>query len=327
MSFYRKSIWLLKGLREYTRTGYEKASKKFTSSDLEVDCTGKVYLVTGANSGIGKVSAFNFAKRGGTVYLVCRNKERGEEAQRDIIEVTNNNNVHLRILDISNIKEVIKFAKEFCENNERLDVLVNNAGCMLQNFPKTEEGLDTNFATNTLGPFVLTHALLPCLKHSDHGRVIMVSSGGMLVQKLDAKNPQLDGLSKYDGTMVYAQNKRQQIVMTVHFAQQYPEIFFSSMHPGWADTPAVRSAMPDFHRRMKDNLRTDEQGADTVVWLGIADAALKQGNGLFFQDRVPVSTHLPFASTRNSDEEEQMFMDYLNNLSATLGFTVGLHKL
>lgn len=108
---------------------------------------------------------------------------------------------------------------------------------MLQNFPKTSDGLDTNFATNTLAAYVLTLGLLPLLKKSDRGRVIMVSSGGMLVQKLDAKNPQLEGMSKYDGTMVYAQNKRQQIVMTENFARIYPEVFFSSMHPGWADTP------------------------------------------------------------------------------------------
>lgn len=327
MSVYRNTVWLVKGLREFTRSGYEKACKSFNDSDLEVDCTDKVYLVTGANSGIGKVSAFNFAKRGGTVFLVCRSKQRGEEAQREIIEVTNNNNVHLKILDVSDIKKVNEFAKEFCENNQKLDVLVNNAGCMLQNFPKTSDGLDANFATNSLAPYVLTIGLLPLLKKSDHGRVIMVSSGGMLVQKLDAKNPQLDGLTKYDGTMVYAQNKRQQVVMTEQFAKLYPEVFFSSMHPGWADTPAVRSAMPDFHRRMKDKLRTDEQGADTVVWLGIAQAPLKQGNGLFYQDRTPSSTHLPLAWTKPTKEEEAIFMDYLSKTAANLGCINTSNKL
>lgn len=70
--------------------------------------------------------------------------------------------------------------------------------------------------------------------------------------------------------------------MTEEWAKQFPDIHFSSMHPGWADTPAVRTSMPDFHRRLKDKLRTSEEGADTVVWLAIADAALATKSGQYF---------------------------------------------
>lgn len=90
---------------------------------------------------------------------------------------------------------------------------------------------------------------------------------------------------------------------------------------------AVRSAMPDFHRRMKDKLRTDEQGADTVVWLGIAQAPLKLGNGLFFQDRTPSPTHLPLAWTKSTKEEETTFMDYLSKTAADLGCINTSNKL
>ena len=80
----------------------------------------------------------------------------------------------------------------------------------------------------------------------------------------------IDQMSKYDGTMVYAQNKRQQVELTEWWAASQPRVQWSVMHPGWADTPAVRAAMPEFHAKMKDKLRTVEQGADTVVWLAIS---------------------------------------------------------
>ena len=72
--------------------------------------------------------------------------------------------------------------------------------------------------------------------------------------------------------------------MTEEWAKEHPEVMFSSMHPGWADTPAVQSSMPDFHRRLKEKLRTPEEGADTIVWLAVSDSALdKKKNGSFFQ--------------------------------------------
>ena len=81
-----------------------------------------------------------------------------------------------------------------------------------------------------------------------------MSSGGMLTQKMDSDDLQCEKKS-FDGTMVYAQNKREQIIMTEKWAKKYPGIQFTTMHPGWADTPAVRSAMPGFYEKMKDKLR------------------------------------------------------------------------
>jgi dehydrogenase/reductase SDR family member 12 len=104
--------------------------------------------------------------------------------------------------------------------------------------------------------------------------------------------------------------------MTEHYARKYPSIHFSCMHPGWADTPAVRSSMPEFYEKMKNRLRTAQQGADTAVWLAISDSALKHPSGLFFQDRRPASTHLPLAWTRSSGAEEESFMNQLDTLTS-----------
>uniref|UniRef100_A0A6Q2XUH4 Uncharacterized protein n=2 Tax=Esox lucius TaxID=8010 RepID=A0A6Q2XUH4_ESOLU len=313
MSFYRNAVWFVKGLQEYTKSGYEAAAKHFNPGDLDVNLTGRSFVITGANSGIGKATANEIAKRGGTIHLVCRNKERAEEAKKNIIELSKNQNVHVHIVDMSSARQVMEFAISFAKSN-RVHVLINNAGCMVNQRELTEEGIEKNFATNTLGTFILTTALIPALKLEQDPRVITVSSGGMLVQKLDVDNLQSDK-GTFDGTMAYAQNKRQQVILTERWASQHKEIHFSSMHPGWADTPAVQLSMPDFHAKMKNKLRTEAMGADTVVWLAVSAAASKQPSGLFFQDRKAVPTHLPLASSRSSPAEEEKLQTTLEQLA------------
>ncbi|ELT98831.1 hypothetical protein CAPTEDRAFT_161927 [Capitella teleta] len=315
MSFFRNTVWFIKGMKEYTKSGFLSASRNFNANDLDVDCAGKSYMITGANSGLGKETAIELAKRGGTVHMVCRNKERGEVALQEIKKDSSNEKVHLHVVDMSKPRDILKFALDFIESGEQLNVLVNNAGCMVNQRELTEDGFEKNFATNTLGTHILTTTMIPLLQKSQAARVIIVSSGGMLVQKLNGKDLQFEQLSPFDGTMAYAQNKRQQIVMTETYSKLWPDIHFSSMHPGWSDTPAVQQSMPDFHAKMKDKLRSIPQGADTIVWLCISEAALQRASGLFFQDRQPVNTHLPLAWTRSSASEEESFMQELNSLT------------
>ncbi|XP_063882769.1 dehydrogenase/reductase SDR family member 12-like [Scylla paramamosain] len=315
MTLYRNTVWFLKGLKEYTSSGYARASRSFVEGDLQVDCAGRHYMITGANSGIGKCIALEVARRGGTVHLVCRNPTTAEEARKEISEASSNENIFVHILDLSDSKGVHSFAAKFSSTNEALHGLVNNAGCMVNTRELNEAGLEKNFATNTLGTYILTTRLLPLLAKTEKSRVVTVSSGGMLVQKLDVGDLQFEKMNPFDGTMAYAQNKRQQVVMTEQWAAQHPEVHFSVMHPGWADTPAVRTSMPEFHAKMKDRLRTPEQGADTAVWLTISPAALQQPSGLFFQDRQAVASHLPLACTRSDTKDGQQLMAILEELA------------
>ncbi|KAG7331439.1 hypothetical protein KOW79_005408 [Hemibagrus wyckioides] len=189
-------------------------------------------------------------------------------------------NVHVHIVDMSSPRALWEFAGSFTQSHS-LNVLINNAGCMVNQRELTEDGLEKNFATNTLGMFILTTALIPELKKSQDPRVITVSSGGMLVQKLN-----LDDLQFEKGTFGLWLMHR-----TTH-----------------------KSSMPDFHARMKNKLRTEAQGADTVVWLAVSHAAVKHPSRLFFQEQTPVATHLPLALTRSSSAEENELMKTLEQL-------------
>jgi len=316
MSFFRNVVWFVKGLQEYTKSGYQSASKHFIAADYEVDCTNRHFMITGANSGIGKCIATEIAKRGGTIHMVCRNPTTAEEAKNEIITESNNQNVHLHLLDMSKSQEVNNFTKEFVENNKELHVLINNAGCMINARETTEDGLEKNFATNTLATYILTVNLLPILKRSNNPRVVTVTSGGMLVQKMDISNLQSENVAKFDGTMVYAQNKRQQVIMTEQWADKHPEVHFSCMHPGWADTPAVRNSMPDFYEKMKDKLRTPLEGADTAIWLSIKQSLPEKSSGEFFQDRKVVAKHLPLAWTSSSKADVTSFMQQMESYAS-----------
>ncbi|XP_065758328.1 dehydrogenase/reductase SDR family member 12 isoform X2 [Muntiacus reevesi] len=242
MLLYRSAAWFAKGLREYTKSGYESASKDFVPDDLEVQVPGRAFMVTGGNSGIGKATALEIAKRGGTVHLVCRDHSRAEGARAEIIRDSGNQNIFLHIVDLSVPKSVWKFVENF-KQEHTLNVLINNAGCMVNKRELTEDGLEKNFATNTLGVYVLTTALIPVLEKEHDPRVITVSSGGMLVQKLNTDDLQSERTA-FDGTMVYAQNKRQQVVLTEQWARAHPAIHFSCMHPGWVDTPGHHPDSP-----------------------------------------------------------------------------------
>lgn len=322
MTLYRKTVWFAKGLWEYTKGGFLSAERNFRAADLDVECIGKQYLITGSNSGIGKKTALEIARRGGVVHLVCRNPIAAKEARDEIAQESKNDNIFVHILDLSQPRKVHKFATTFAKENDvkGLHVLINNAGCMINKRTLTEEGIEKNFATNTLGTYMLTESLMPLILKTVspdcRPRVITVSSGGMLTNKLNPNDLQTEN-GVFDGTMVYAQNKRQQIVIVEKWATKYKEVQFTTMHPGWVDTPAVRNSMPEFYNWMKEKLRTVGQGADTVVWLAVtdhADATKPEHSGMFYQDRCVVSKHLPLAWSRSSDAERNMFMDKLDKM-------------
>ena len=284
----------------FDRTGFRIHSLTFRPEDLDVDLSGRRCLVTGANSGIGYETALALADLGADVVLLCRNRERGEEAAERIREQTGSSRVSLEIVDMSDLASVRAAATRL--GAEPVDVLVHNAGVLPDERAETSDGLELTFATHVVGPFLLTRLLQGQLEKSPDARVVWVSSGGMYTRALNLEDPNWTE-REYDGVTAYAETKRAQVILSELWAEELrgSPVVVNAMHPGWADTPAVESSLPRFHRVMENILRTPAEGADTVVWLAASPAG-RQHTGRFFLDREERRTHfLPFTRESKAD--------------------------
>jgi NAD(P)-dependent dehydrogenase (short-subunit alcohol dehydrogenase family) len=282
-------------LFSFDRTGFARHALGFDAADLDRDLTGRRAIVTGANSGIGFETALALADLGAEVVLACRSEERGLAARDAIRERVGHSRVQLERLDVSSLTDVRAFAGRFA--NERVDILVHNAGVLPDERSETVDGFETSFATHVAGPHLLTRLLEPALDRSDDARVVWVSSGGMYTRKLDLRDPQWQR-RRYDGVLAYAETKRMQVALSQRWAERIAASHAGgsgpcivSMHPGWADTPAVASSLPRFRRVTEAILRTPAEGADTVVWLSVAPREKLEPGGFYF-DRRRRSPHL-----------------------------------
>jgi NAD(P)-dependent dehydrogenase (short-subunit alcohol dehydrogenase family) len=284
----------------FDRTGFRIHSLAFRPDDLDVDLAGRRCLVTGANSGIGYESALALADLGAEVVLLCRSLDLGEAAAARISELTGNAAVSVEQLDVSRLASVRSAAASL--GKRPVDVLIHNAGVLPDERIETEDGLELSFATHVVGPFLLTGLLRPALEKSSDARVIWVSSGGMYTRRLNVRDPNWKK-REYDGVLAYAETKRAQVVLADLWAEELrgTSVVVNSMHPGWADTPSVRTSLPTFYRLTRAMLRSPAEGADSVVWLAASPRA-SQWTKCFFFDRAIRRTHLlPF--TRESGEE------------------------
>ena len=176
--FYRMFDTLLDKtvLFSYIRTGYALRRRMWDPADLDVDMTGKTCIVTGANSGLGLATTERLADLGASVYMIVRNHAKGKAAQAEVIGRTGNSNVHLEVVDLGSLNAVRDFAARFLRAESQLDVLINNAGVLLSQRQFSVDGVEMTFATNVLGPFLLTNLLIPLMKRSAPSRIIFVSS-------------------------------------------------------------------------------------------------------------------------------------------------------
>lgn len=301
------------------------------------DLKDDVFIVTGANSGLGLTTALELAKNGGTVGLVCRNEERGNEAL-SIIKSTamNPDNVKLFVGDISVPSSVKGVAENILKTFKgRINVLVNNAGVLNEKRMTIFEGskeLDSSWATMIGGTYLLTslfkEALLNESKEGRRARVIDISSGGMYTAVVPKSDPfgwnygndrQMPG--KYRGDLEYAMNKRIQTYLSSAWQRWFENgstcsstaPLCASMHPGWAHTLGVEKMYPDFFASNRDRFRTQEAGADSIIWLAgapikdiikNAESVKKSHLGSFWLDRHPVNKELALTSNRITKDNE-----------------------
>lgn len=271
----------------------------------DYDLEGKVMVLTGATSGIGLAAATQLARCGATLILVGRTAAKNERVVAELEVTTGNHNLSHVAADMGDYAQVRALATATLERHDRLDAILHNAGTLSDQRKLAPDGTEATVANQVVGPFLLTSLLLNRLREAnpsggEPARVITMSSGGMYTAGLSVDGLQLSA-SDYQGAKQYALAKRAQVTLNEMWPKR-PEaagVFFHALHPGWADTPGVKEALPTFGKLMGPLLRTPAEGADTMVWLAADDVALKS-NGRFWLDRRPRSIH-KVGSTRSSD--------------------------
>jgi NAD(P)-dependent dehydrogenase (short-subunit alcohol dehydrogenase family) len=241
---------------------------------------GKICLITGGNSGIGKATAMELARKGSTIVLMCRNEERGQKARQEIIENTGNSHVDLLLADLSSQSSVKQAAEDFKKKYNKLDVLINNAAVFLSKRSETEDGIETTFATNYLSHFILTHLLLDSLEASGEGRIINVASkhNGIKINFDDLMTKQ-----NYAFFRAVGPTKLGLILFTNELSKRLAgkPITVNSLHPGIIRSNLMHD-MPWVLRTLFKTLSARaEKGAVTPVYLA-SSPAVEGVSGKFF---------------------------------------------
>ncbi|PKQ60733.1 hypothetical protein BZG01_20570 [Labilibaculum manganireducens] len=181
-------------------------NNKWSISDMP-DQSGRVVLITGANSGLGLASAIEFARRNAHVIMACRNPEKAQEAVKYLLNLVPNASVDVLALDLGDLKSIRAFAEIVNERYEKLDILMNNAGVMIPPYGKTKDGFETQFGTNYLGHFALTGLLLPKIIKTPASRIITLSSSSYYLNNGKINFDDLQSEKKYGKWSAYAQSK------------------------------------------------------------------------------------------------------------------------
>ena len=231
-------------------------SSKWTAADVP-DQSGRVAIVTGANSGLGYDTAAVLAAKGAHVVLAVRNLDKGNEAADRIKKASPNAVVALQELDLTSLDSVRKAADALRAAHPRIDLLINNAGVMyVPTRETTKDGFEMQFGTNHLGHFALTGQLLDNILPVEGSRVVTVSSvGHRLLARIHFDDPQLE--RKYNRVEAYGQSKLANLLFTYELQRRLkangsPTVALAA-HPGFSDTELMRylpSFIPDFLWRM-----------------------------------------------------------------------------
>jgi NAD(P)-dependent dehydrogenase (short-subunit alcohol dehydrogenase family) len=271
---------------------------------------GRLVLVTGAASGIGLAACRGFARLGASVRAVARSDERAREAAEQIQTAVPDADVQPLACDLSDLGALRALADRLLAGEERLDVVVHNAGVMPDHRTRSRDGHELMFATHVLAPFALNAWLCDGPARSVPTRIITVSSGGMYSQRLPADDPE-SNRTAYSPSKLYARTKREQVVLSEMWAQRVRDrgVVVHAMHPGWVETPGLARSMRVFRAAARPILRTPDEGADTIVWLGGAPEVL-QSTGRFWHDRRPRPTHYLLGAPEDPPEARQRLWDY-----------------
>lgn len=251
----------------------------------------KVVVITGSNTGIGKETALELAKRGAHIVMACRDARKCEMARQDIVLRSKNKYVYCRTCDLASQKSIMQFVERFNSEHQRLDILINNAGIMRCAHTKTEEGIEMQLGVNHMGHFLLTNLLLDKLKASAPSRIINVSS--VAHHKGQINKEDLNSDRHYDEAAAYNQSKLANLLFTRELARrlQGTGVTVNAVHPGIVDTEIVRH-MSFFNSTLSAIflkpfiwmfIKSPVQGARTTVYVALEES-LKDVSGKYFNN-------------------------------------------
>ena len=251
---------------------------------------GERILITGANSGIGKVTALELATRNAHVVMVSRDMSRGKSAKAEIIKQSGNTNVDLLVANLSSQCSIRKLASEFRNKYDRFDILVNNAGGIFGEYKLTEDGIEWTFAVNHLAYFLLTHLLLDIIKKSSTARIINVASEAHRIAMMDFDN--LNKENGYNSLSTYGESKLANILFTYELSRRLKDthITVNCVHPGVVRTRFGESGSPIFRFLVKISrwiYLSPEKGAETVIYLATSPD-VENETGKYFIKEKPV---------------------------------------
>ncbi|KAL4238823.1 Retinol dehydrogenase 13 [Mactra antiquata] len=256
----------------------------------------KTVLITGGNTGIGKETAIDLAKRGAKVLIACRNKQKAETAAEEIKEASGSTNIVVYILDLASLKSVRECADQINNNESQLDILINNAGVMACPYMKTEDGFEMQFGTNHLGHFLFTNLLLDKIKKSSPSRIINVSSRAHIDMSGSINFDDINSEKSYNRFTAYGQSKLANVLFTRELNKrlQGTNVTVYSLHPGVVDTELCRhfenvSFLPFrylfklIYSLSKYTLKTSKEGAQTSLYCAV-DTEVVKYSGKYFSD-------------------------------------------
>jgi NAD(P)-dependent dehydrogenase (short-subunit alcohol dehydrogenase family) len=250
----------------------------------------KTVVITGANSGIGYVTALEIAKLGARLVLICRNKAKGEQAQQQIMEKAKNQSVSLKIADLSSQKEVRRVASEISQEYPVIDVLVNNVGVIIAERQLSIDNIEMTWATNHLGYFLLTNLLLGNLQAAGAARIVNVASQASWIGTIQWED--INFSKSYSAMGAYAQSKLANIMFTNELANRLKDtaITTNAVHPGAVGTNFGRNMTGFIGKAFQwfgSLMRSPEKGAETSIWLAV-HPDLERVTGKYFADKKPI---------------------------------------
>lgn len=288
----------------FSRVGFAVRNRLEQWTDPVVGAADLVVVITGGTSGLGLAATERLVAGGASVVVVGRNPDKTTDVVDRIRRQTGGGDVSAEIADLSRLDDVRQLARRLNDRLDRIDVLAHVAGTMLPERELTIDGHETTVAVSVLAPFLLTRLTFPLLQEALGGRVITMSSGGMYTAPLLVEQLEMDP-EEYSGVRQYALAKRAQVTLNELWAERYSDsdVSFHALHPGWADTPGLESALPGFRTLTKPLLRSACQGTDTLLWLATGSPGVT-GSGAFWHDRHVRPIHR-LRSTRRSDTPQR----------------------